>query len=112
MEQSMKNLLETPFVNEFNQTINVGDEVIVVTMSTKCLGINKGTYLGITDSKRVQVKVPTYGYKWYLKETNEPFDYYKSNIPYHEKLNIAYAKRELTGSRIITLINNKIYPIK
>ena len=47
-----KPVIEQPFLNEWGHTINVGDEVIVITKSTGHVGINFGKYLGYRELKQ------------------------------------------------------------
>lgn len=111
------NRIEKPFTNEIGQTINVGDEVLVVTMNTKCLGINKGIYLGTTDTHRVQAKVQYMDTVRYDKATNQKVDihklYYEMSYSdwkkyIHEDCEI----RKEVAYRTTTLINNKIYALR
>ena len=59
-------LNEAPFTNEFGDVINPGDSVIVVTDRFKSVKINKGTYLGLNNTK-VVVSIPSQRWTWNSK---------------------------------------------
>ena len=112
------NRIEKPFTNEIGQTINVGDEVLVVTMSTSCLGVRQGTYLGLKPSNRVQVQVPRHTYKYFHKITGELVEYsdlYRDFSTWEERSKFIkehLESREVVSYYTSTLNLNKIYALR
>lgn len=72
--------IEKPFSGLFDQTVNVGDKVIVVTTSTGFTRVHKGTYVGYIEStgetKRAQVQIETER-TFHIKPDGNVFDWYK-----------------------------------
>jgi hypothetical protein len=100
----MTERVEVPFTNEFGQVIQPGDEVLVVTMCTKTLNMQRGTYLGLRN-RSVQVRVPDNSWEWYNKETGLPGSYY--SIP----ASLREYRKKVNATRISTLQLNRIYKI-
>ena len=92
-----------PFTNDFGQTINPGDEVIVITTCTKSTNTRKGKYVGMS-GKSVQAEVEYTKFEWYNKETGEAGSYYK--IPLEQR-----SHRRVPAKRITTLNYNRIYKL-
>ena len=113
-----------PFTNSFGQVINPGDEVVVVTHCTGSTNITKGKYLGMR-GESVQAEVPDRKWTWFVKGTDDraPANFhgelYKSGLYYNtpewkalrDKLYDPYEYRRAGGTRITTLIENRIYKL-
>ena len=69
-----------PFVNELDHTINVGDNVLIVTSAWKRVSVNIGRYLGVrnpnTNDARVIVECDRTREYDVHNETGEPWSYY------------------------------------
>lgn len=96
-----------PFVNKLGQTINVGDQVIAVTMSTKCLAVRKGVYIGQTSTGRVKVYAEFIEQACYYTDNNEPV---KWGSTYDSKRPKEWRKEP--RHRVTTLVNNQIFLTK
>lgn len=60
-----------PYTNDVGQTINVGDKVVAVTVSTQTVKMRPGTYLGQTQNGGCQVEVTDHRYETRYTDTGE-----------------------------------------
>lgn len=67
---------EVPFTNDLGQTIQVGDEVVVVTMCTKSVYTNRGKYIGLRNGN-VQAELALEMNVLVDKETREQVNIWK-----------------------------------
>ena len=70
--------IEAPIKGVFNQMVNVGDEVIIMTTGWGSASLDKGKYLGYLECKgdyrqRAQVEIEQTGYKRFWNDTKEEF---------------------------------------
>ena len=100
------------FTNEIGQTINPGNNIIAVTMSSKTLRTRQGTFLGMTDNgKRCIVEVLARKCVYTFKDNGQETTW-----------NRAYTERKATGREYeikwvkrpckIVLFNNLVYAVK
>lgn len=120
----MSNREAVPFTNDFGQVINPGDDVVVVTTCTGNTNTQKGKYVGMR-GKRVQAEVPSNSYAYFFKNSDEraPANFHKElynaglkwNTPEYKELRdkvyAPYEYRQTGGTRITTLIYNRIYKL-
>lgn len=113
-----------PFTNDFGQVINPGDDVVVVTTCTGNTNTQKGVYVGMC-GKRVQAEVPSYSWAYFVKGTDEraPANFsdrvWKAGLKYgspewkelRDEVYAPYEYRATGGTRITTLIYNRIYKL-
>lgn len=90
-------------------TVNPGDEVYVVTKCTGNVKIQKGTYVGISKSGGVQVRVDIFRRTPYYVGTDIKVDW--SQV-YTMTLRPKTEYRRELCARITTLVNNNILPLK
>lgn len=104
--------IEQPFQTEVG-SVNVGDQVAVMTVCTKRASMFRGKYLGYIEStngsKRVQVEVEDKFLIYYYKGTNKRFSWSDYDA---KTFNDSVELRKEIGTRVATLINNKILPFK
>lgn len=91
-----------PFTNTLGQIINVGDNVVAVTVSTQRVSMRPGQYLGQTDSGNCQVMVEGHRYETRYTDTNElvKWSTFDRNRP--------HATNKVPYNRITTLQLNRI----
>ncbi len=112
------------FQNNIGQTIEPGDDIVVVSTCTGNTRVQKGKYVGMR-GKRVQAEVPSSSYAYFVKGSDEraPHNFhnelYKSSFHWNtlewkelrEKVYAPYEYRKIEGTRITTLIYNRIYKL-
>jgi len=114
---------EVPFTNRYEQVINPGDEVVVVTHCTGSTCTAKGKYLGMV-GKRVQAQVEVNSNRWFSKETGEYTPNFLSplykagfkwNSPEYVKLRdelmAQHETKLVTTYRVTTLNANRIFKL-
>lgn len=94
-------------VDVFNKEVVPGDKVYVISSSSGIQRYNKGTYLGLSKSGRVQVLVKQKRGGFYHKKTGEGISWrYVEDLPASEK--DKYEFRYKNEERITTLELNRI----
>ena len=114
---------EVPFTNRFEQVINPGDEVVVVTHCTGSTCTAKGKYLGMV-GKRVQAEVEVKSNQWFSKATGEKNNSFlaplhksglKWNSPDYVKMRddlmAQHEMKLVTSYRVTTLNANRIFKL-
>lgn len=105
---SKSNRVEGIYENEFG-SFNPGDAVIAITVSTGCLSVSRGTYLGYVEhkgwrnDKRVQVRKKVKRWTPFYKDTSEV-----ARWPYAKDREVGYEYRD--AEIVSTLQNNRIIP--
>lgn len=105
-----------PWTNKEGDVIQPGDKVFAFTRCTGYLYIHVGTYLGVRKNtgylgNRVQVAVQAEKRVAYLNGSDVPYDWnahYKTGASYPKNLE----QRDEPYTRIITLLENRIYPFE
>lgn len=111
--------IEAPITGYFDEQVNVGDQVMVMTTSCGVPSLNKGTYLGYVEgnswgrkTQRAQVAVESKRYVL-LKPDGTEFNW---NKDYHrdtyKKLEKTLTRKEIPYTRISTLNLNRIATLK
>lgn len=110
--------IEAPITGVFGETVNVGDEVMVVTTGySHRVHVAKGKYLGYVESagyykQRAQIAVETKRHVQ-IKPDGTEFNW---NKDYHrdtwQEVSKTLTRKEITYTRITTLCLNRIATLK
>lgn len=111
-----------PFINDFGQVIQPGEQVFAITTCTKVTRVNKAKYIGYVERnsynwqtreyepmKFVQISTPSTRHVYYKKGTKQPFawSFYNSDIPGDQQ----YDRVEEQYEHISTLQYNRILSV-
>lgn len=109
--------IEAPIKGVFGETVNVGDQVMVMTTGWGNAYLNKGTYLGYVEGNGyykqcAQIAIETKRYVQ-LKPDGTEFNWSKD---YHkdtwQEVNKTLTRKEIPYTRISTLKLNRIATLK
>lgn len=109
--------IEAPMTGVFGETVNVGDEVMVMTTGWGNAYLNKGKYLGYVEGNGwykqcAQIAIETKRYVQLKPDGTE----FKWNKDYHrdtwEQVKNTLTRKEIPYTRITTLKLNRIATLK
>ncbi len=114
-----KQVIQQSITGVFDEDVNVGDKVMVVTKGRGSVGINKGTYIGFINStrygnpvKKAVIEVETSRYANFFPDGRE-FDWRKDyNSATYDQIKGTLTSRKVPYVRRTTLKLNRIATLK